>query len=165
MSNQPNGGEQQGPLKKVIQSLRFIPSRLSSSEETCKHEEFDATVNHDEERIWHLQDTYLQGDKYWTQTDAAFAKTRTRVKEFRCLGCGERRTITTGEVLEYHWKSEMSTEELAKMREKANTGGYYNGWLWWEDNIWEGNPKDVATRLDWIRNIGDTSWKEGGFND
>lgn len=157
--------DEQSRLKRLMKGLKQIPSRLTSTNRSCKHEEFDGTVNYDENSIWHLQDSYLRGDAYWTQTDAAFAKTHERVKEFRCLGCGEERTVTTGEVLEYHWKDEMDTEELKEMREKTNTGSYYNGWLWWEDNVWDGNVKDVATRMDWIRDVGYTAWKKGGFDD
>ena len=156
--------QQKSRIDRLVQSLRQIPERLSSTE-TCKHEDYEGTVNYDENSIWHLKETYLKGEPYWTETDAAFGKTRERVKEFRCLGCGEERTVTTGEVLEYKWKDDMTTEEISDLRDEADSGSYYNGWLWWEDNVWDGDAKEVATRLDWIRDVGYTKWKKGGFKD
>ena len=137
--------------------------QTTSTDQTCKHEEIESPVQYEDERIWHVTDTYLESDVYWTATDAAFAKTKTRVIEYKCLGCGEEKTITTGEALEYVWKENMRKEAIAHMRDIATTGSWYNGKLWWEDNIWDGNAKHVATRHDWMNHLGYTGWKHGGY--
>jgi len=156
-----NDARSSGVVGRLRTAAAQITRRLSSAEQPkCKHEGFDATVDYDENNMWHLQDTYLRGDTYWTATDAAFGKTRGRVKEFRCLGCGEERTITTGEVLEYRWKDEMTTEEIAEMHEQTNSGSWFNGCLWWEDNVWGGEATDVASPMQWHIDIGYTEWKE-----
>ena len=143
-----------------------ITKRLSSAQQPkCKHTEFDATVDYDENNMWHLQDTHLKGDTYWTATDAAFFKTRERVKEFRCFGCGERRTIKTGERIEVHWKDDLTTDEIAELHEKVGGGSWFNGRLWWEDNVWDGDAVEVATPMQWHIDIGYTEWKEGSEPD
>lgn len=153
-------------VQELMASMEKIPGRIKSSfssDDVCRHEKLDTPVIYDEERIWELVDSYLTGDVYWTATDAAFGKTRERVKEYKCLGCGEETTITTGEVLERVWKEDMRKEAIAHMRDIATTGSWYNGRMWWEDNVWEGDAKDVATRHDWMLHIGYNDWKDGGF--
>jgi hypothetical protein len=148
----------------IISRLKSAVLGLSSSTPTsdkpvCRHETHDIFPDEDES-IWCLVDSYLKGEPYWTAHDAAFLKTRERVKEFRCFGCGEQRTITTGEVIGVRWKADMTTEELAEMHEQTNGGSWYNGKLWWEDNEWDGDVIDVATDLDWRIDVGYTEWKE-----
>jgi hypothetical protein len=169
MSSENAGGGESTPnrVQNLMRSMREIPSRIKSSvssEKVCRHKELESPVSYEDERIWQLVDSYLNGDVYWTATDAAFGKTRERVKEYKCLGCGEETTIKTGEVLEYVWKEDMRKEALAHMRDIATTGSWCNGRMWWEDNVWEGDAKDVATRHDWMLHIGYNDWKDGGFN-
>lgn len=168
MNGEGTNGEESkiNRVQELMRSMEKIPGRIKSSfssDNVCRHEKLDSPVRYEEERIWELVDSYLNGDVYWTATDAAFGKTRERVKEYKCLGCGEETTIKTGEVLERVWKEDMRKEAIAHMRDIATTGSWYNGRMWWEDNIWEGDAKDVATRHDWMLHIGYTDWKKGGF--
>lgn len=128
--------------------IERVKSKFGSGPRECKHEEDDIWPDEDE-RIWHLEDSYLKDRRYWCEEDAAFVELRERVKELRCFGCGEQRTIETGEMTgNVRWKADMDTDEIAKMREETNCGSYHNGRLWWEDNVWNGDVEDVATQLD-----------------
>jgi len=152
--------KEQTRLERIKHLLGKLSTYLPSSEETCYHKEIEGVVDHDEESIWHLQDTYLKGDPYWGETDAAFSKLRERVKHYRCLGCGEKTTIKTGEVITYRWKSEMTAEEIREMREQVDCGSWYNGRLWWEHNVWEEDVFNVATEFDRRLGVGYTKWKD-----
>jgi len=132
---------------------------LGKSEPQCKHIT-DQIHPKEDESIWHLQESYLEGEPYWSAHDAAFVKLRERVKKLKCLGCGEERTIKSGEVINIKWKENLSTEELAALHEETSSGSWFNGDLWWEDNVWDGDPKDVATDFQWYKDIGYTDWKE-----
>ena len=82
-----------------------------------------------------------------------------KVQEFKCFGCGEEKTLTSGEVTEVKWKEDMTSDEIAEMHEQTNSGSWYNGQLWWEHNRWEGDAGKVATGSAWVRDIGYTKWK------
>lgn len=149
-------------LLERIKSLLSNPQVAGSfgyDDSVCTHEGQNLCPTEDH-NIWHVKDSYLEGESYWTATDAAFTKCRTRVKEYKCFGCGEERTISTGEIIEVRWKEDMNTEEIAEFHEKAKTGSWYNGQMWWEDTVWDGDPGEVAPPLAWQVDIGYTAWKE-----
>lgn len=140
----------------VVERLRSLVGGTASE---CKHER-ESIWPDEEERIWHLEDSYLKDRRYWSEHDAAFVELRERVKKFRCFGCGERRTIETGEMTgNVRWKADMDAEEVAEMREETSSGSFWNGILWWEDTVWDGDVEDVATTIDWESDIGYQDWK------
>lgn len=141
----------------VVDRIRAV---VGDGPNECKHERDDIWPDEDK-RIWHLEDTYLRDRRYWSERDAAFVELRERVKELRCFGCGEQRTIDTAEMTgNVRWKADMDADEIAEMREETNAGSYYNGTLWWEDNVWDGDAEDVATQIDWLSDIGYQGWKD-----
>ena len=105
-------------------------------EELCKHERNDIWPSEDA-AIWHLREKNY-GHTYFSENDAGYVELEAVKKHFKCLGCGEEKTIETGEKTgRVKWKDELSREELSDMREDVMVGGFFNGFdskLWRERN-------------------------------
>lgn len=120
-------------LQNILSKLLELSTQKSKEKAHCKHITNNITPNETTD-IWKLIEKSNSNETHITEYDAAFIERTEETYVFRCLGCGEKATVTRNVDKHIFWKDDLTKDQQSNFKQQTETGAFFNTTDWWIQN-------------------------------